>query len=301
MAAQGLSFEGRVAIVTGAGGGLGRAHASYLAARGAAVVVNDLGSSLHGGARGSGPEPASVVADEIVAAGGNAVPDTNTVATPEGGRAIVDTALSAFGRIDIVVNNAGILHTAAFHNLDEAAVDALISVHLKGAFNVTKAAWPEFRKHSYGRVVNTTSTSGMVGHFGLSGYAAAKSGLLGLTTVLAAEGARSNIQVNAVAPVARTRMTEDLFGELATHLDPATVAPLVSWLCHEACPTTGEVFVAAGGHVGCVSTVISAGIHRTNLQMEDLRENWSEVCDVHSTYPMKEPGDEFAGLLRAIS
>src|SRR3954467_1289033 len=191
-----LRFDGRVAIVTGGGGGLGREHALLLASRGARVVVNDLGGGLHGEAEGTGKD-AERAAKEIEAAGGVAVADTNTVATPEGGAAIVQTALDAFGQIDIVVNNAGILRDKTFHNMEPEMVNAVIDVHLKAAFWVTRPAWIKMREQNYGRVINTSSNSGILGNFGQSNYGAAKMGLVGLTRVLAQEGARNNIKVNA--------------------------------------------------------------------------------------------------------
>src|SRR5437868_9472097 len=195
-----LGFDNRVAIITGAGGGLGREHALLLASRGAQVVINDLGGSISG--EGGDAGPAHTTAKEIESLGGVAVADTNSVATPEGGEAIVQTALDAFGRIDIVINNAGILRDKTFQNMTPDLIDPVLDVHLKGAFNVTRPAWIKMRAQNYGRVVNTSSNSGLLGNFGQSNYGAAKMGLVGLTRVLAVEGAKSNIKVNAIAPVA---------------------------------------------------------------------------------------------------
>src|SRR5215210_6892809 len=238
-----LGFDGRVAIVTGAGGGLGKEHALLLASRGARVVVNDLGGGLHGEVEGTGND-AAIVAKEIESAGGIAVADTNPVATAEGGAAIVQTALDAFGQIDIVVNNAGILQDKTFHNMTADMDRAVIDVHLLGAFNVTRPAWVKFREQGYGRVVNTSSNSGLLGNFGQANYGAAKMGLVGFTHVLAHEGAKYNIKANALAPVAATRMTEGLLGELAARVGPNLVSPIVGWLCHEDCPVTGEIYSA---------------------------------------------------------
>ena len=218
-----LGFDGRVAIITGAGGGLGREHALLLASRGARVVVNDVGGSVSG--EGGDAGPAQRVVQEISDAGGEAVADTHSVATPEGGEAIVATALDHFGRVDIVVNNAGILRDKTFHNMTADLLNAVLDVHLKGAFYVTRPAWIKMREQSYGRVINTSSNSGILGNFGQSNYGAAKMGLVGLTRVLAVEGAKYNIKVNAVAPVARTRMTEALLGSLGEKIDPVTVRP----------------------------------------------------------------------------
>src|SRR4051794_21552631 len=228
-----LGFEGKVAIITGAGGGLGRSHALELARRGALVVVNDLGGSVDG--QGGSHTAAQQVVDEIAGAGGEAVANYDSVATPERGRAIVQTALDTFGRIDIVVNNAGILRDAAFKNMGPEQLEPVLDVHLKGAFYVTQPAWQHLREQNYGRIVNTASAAGIFGNFGQANYGAAKMGLVGLTRVLAVEGARNNILVNAIAPVAKTRMTEELLGPMADKLDPKFVTPVVAWLAHEDC------------------------------------------------------------------
>ena len=240
-----LGFDGRVAIITGAGGGLGRQHALMLAARGALVVVNDLGGAIDG--TGSDVGAAQAVVDEITAAGGEAVADTNSVATVEGGEAIVQSAIDAFGRVDIVVNNAGILRDKSFHNMTAELLDPVIDVHLKGAFNVTKPAWVHMREQRYGRVVSTSSAAGIFGNFGQTNYGAAKMGLVGLTRVLAVEGAKYNITANAIAPLALTRMTEDILAGLGEQLDPRFIAPLVTYLVHESCEATGRVFSAVAG------------------------------------------------------
>ncbi len=187
-----IRFDGRVAIVTGAGGGLGREHALLLAARGAKVVVNDLGGAVDG--TGGSAGPAERTAKEIEGLGGVAVADSNTVATSEGGRAIVGTALEAFGRVDVVVNNAGILRDKAFHNLTPELLDPVLDVHLKGAFHVTRPAWARMREAGYGRVLLTASNAGILGNFGQANYGAAKMGLVGLARVLAQEGARYGIK-----------------------------------------------------------------------------------------------------------
>ena len=189
-----IRFDGRVAIVTGAGGGLGREHALLLAARGAKVVVNDLGGAVDG--TGGSAGPAERTAKEIEGLGGVAVADGNTVATPEGGQAIVDTALEAFGRVDVVINNAGILRDKAFHNLTPELLDPVLDVHLKGAFHVTRPAWARMREAGYGRVLLTASNAGILGNFGQANYGAAKMGLVGLARVLAQEGARYGIKAS---------------------------------------------------------------------------------------------------------
>jgi NAD(P)-dependent dehydrogenase (short-subunit alcohol dehydrogenase family) len=270
-----LGFEGRVAIVTGAGGGLGREHAHLLASRGAQVVVNDLGGAIDG--TGASAGPAQQVVDEIEAAGGMAVADTSSVATVEGGEAMVKTALDAFGRIDIVINNAGILRDKSFANMTPELWDTVIAVHLTGACNVTRAAWPHLRDQNYGRVVNTTSPAGIFGNFGQANYAAAKMGLVGFTRVLAQEGAKYNIKANAIAPVARTRMTETLLGPLADKLDPALVTPVVAWLVHEDCPVTGEIYSVGGGRVAKIFTGVTPGFFKKDLTVEDVRDNFEQI------------------------
>jgi len=226
-----LVFDGKVAIVTGAGGGLGKSHALELARRGARVVVNDLGGSVDG--VGDNASAAQKVVDEIVAAGGEAVADHNSVATPEGGAAIVQTAVDAFDTVDIVINNAGILRDKTFHNMTPELLEPVIAVHLLGAFYVTQPAWLIMREKGYGRIVNTSSNSGLLGNFGQTNYGAAKLGLVGFTRVLANEGKSKGIKANAIAPVAKTRMTEDLLGPLGDKLEPSEVTPTVTYLAHE--------------------------------------------------------------------
>ncbi|HEX5588654.1 MAG TPA: SDR family NAD(P)-dependent oxidoreductase [Acidimicrobiia bacterium] len=272
-----LGFDGRVAIVTGAGGGLGREHALLLAARGALVVVNDVGGALDGS--GTSATPAEQTAAEIVAAGGEAVVDTNSVATPEGGEAIVQSAVDAFGHVDIVVNNAGILRDKAFHNMTDDLVQAVFDVHLRGAFNVTRPAWRLMREQNYGRVVNTTSTAGLLGNFGQANYSAAKSGLVGFTRVLAIEGERHNIKANLISPIARTRMTEEVLGTLVELVDPAQVSPVVAWLAHEECPVTGNIYSVGGGRVSRFFIGLTPGYVNRDLSVEDVRDHFDEIND----------------------
>jgi len=273
-----LGYDGKVAIITGAGGGLGRSHALELAARGALVVVNDLGGSVDG--QGGSHTAAQQVVDEIKAVGGEAVANYDSVATPEGGKAIVKTALDTFERVDIVINNAGILRDGAFKNMDAEKLEPVIDVHLKGAFYVTQAAWQPMRDQSYGRIVNTSSAAGIFGNFGQANYGAAKAGLIGLTRVLAVEGAKDNIKANAIAPVARSRMTEDLLGPLADKLGPELITPVVAWLAHEDVPVTGEVYSCGGGHVARIFTGVTLGWTNTeSLTVEDIRDHFDEIRD----------------------
>ena len=270
-----IGFEGRVAIITGAGGGLGREHALLLASRGAQVVVNDLGGAVDG--TGASAGPAQTVVDEIEAVGGVAVADTNSVATVEGGEGIVKTALEAFGRLDIVVNNAGILRDKSFANMTPELWDPVVEVHLRGAYCVTRAAWPHLREQNYGRIVSTSSAAGLFGNFGQANYGAAKMGLVGFTRVLAQEGAKYNIRANVLAPVARTRMTETLLGPLVEKLDPGLVSPVMAWLVHEDCQVNGEIYSVGGGRVAKVFVGVTPGFFKKDLSLEDIRDNWDQI------------------------
>jgi NAD(P)-dependent dehydrogenase (short-subunit alcohol dehydrogenase family) len=294
-----LGFDGKVAIVTGAGGGLGRSHALELARRGARVVVNDLGGSVDGSGGSSGP--AAQVVKEIEALGGEAVVNGDSVASPEGGAAIVASAIEAFGRVDIVINNAGILRDKAFHNTTPELLDPVIDVHLKGAFNVTRAAWVHFREQNYGRVVNTSSNSGLLGNFGQSNYGAAKMGLVGLTHVLAIEGAKYGIKANAIAPVAFTRMTADLMPGFEDKLKPELVTPVVVYLAHEDCPVTGEVYSAGGGVVARYFVGLTPGYVNTEQTVEDIRDNFDQIRDETGYIVGRNNGDELKKIFKQLS
>jgi NAD(P)-dependent dehydrogenase (short-subunit alcohol dehydrogenase family) len=271
-----LGYDGKVAIITGAGGGLGRQHALLMASRGALVVVNDLGGALDGS--GSDKGAAQKVVDEIVALGGEAVADTNSVSTPEGGAAIVAGAVKAFGRVDIVINNAGILRDKSFHNMEPSLMNPVFDVHLKGAFHVTQPAFVLMREQGYGRIISTSSAAGIFGNFGQTNYGAAKMGLVGFTRVLAVEGAKYNIKANAIAPLALTRMTESLFsGAMAEKLQPGLISPIVAYLAHEDCPVSGEVYSVGGGRVARVFIAETEGYHNPNLTMEDVRDNFTQI------------------------
>jgi len=294
-----LGFDGKVAIITGAGGGLGREHALLLASRGAQVVINDLGGSVSG--EGGDAGPADRTAKEINDLGGVAVPDTHSVSTPDGGQAIVQTAIDAFGRVDIVINNAGILRDKTFHNMTADLLDPVIDVHLKGAFNVTRPAWIKMREQSYGRVINTSSNSGILGNFGQSNYGAAKMGLVGFTRVLAAEGAKYNIKANAIAPVAKTRMTEELLGPVGDKLDPSLVSPIVAWLAHADCPVTGEIYSAAGGRIARMFIGLTQGYYSPKLTLEEVRDNFDTIRSEEGYIVPSGPGDELSLLLKQLS
>ena len=270
-----LTYDGKVAVITGAGGGLGRQHALLLASRGALVVVNDLGGSVDG--TGENASAAQTVVDEIRAAGGEAVANHDSVSTPEGGEAIIQTAIDAYGRVDIVINNAGILRDKTFHNMTPEFVDPVIDVHLKGAFNVSKPAWIRMREQNYGRIVSTSSAAGIFGNFGQANYGAAKMGLVGLSRVLAAEGAKYNIKANVIAPLALTRMTENLMGALGEKLAPELVSPIVAWLAHEDCDVSGEIYSVGGGRVARVFIGETVGYTKPGITLEDIRDNWATI------------------------
>ncbi|HUR23927.1 MAG TPA: SDR family NAD(P)-dependent oxidoreductase [Acidimicrobiales bacterium] len=285
-----LRFDGRVAVITGAGGGLGRAYARLLAARGAHVVVNDVDE-----------EGAAATVDEITAAGGTAVIDLNSVSTLEGGERLTAAAVESFGGVDVVVNNAGFLRDKAFHNLTPELIEAVLDVHLKAAFWVTRPAWARMREQGYGRVVNTTSSAGILGNFGQANYAAAKMGLVGLTRTLAVEGARYGIKVNAVAPLARTTMTEAVLGALGERLEPDLVAPVVAWLCHEDCPSSGEIYSAGGGRVARYFVGLTRGWLDDDLTLESLRDNFDAVGSEEGYSVPASPAGELALILSHLA
>jgi len=286
-----VRFDGRVAIVTGAGGGLGRSHALLLASRGAKVVVNDLGGSRDG--TGAGTNMADQVVDEIKAAGGEAVADYHGVDTAEGGEAIVKTALDAFGKIDIVIANAGILRDRAFHNLTEEDWDKIFAVHVKGSFNVIQPAFRIMRQNNYGRIVVTTSNAGLYGNFGQANYSSAKTAVLGFASTLELEGAKYNIKANVIAPVAASRLTEDVMPPpVLEKLKPEFVSPVVAYLCSEECEVSGNIFTAGGGYVGRAAIVESKGAVLPNLTIEDVRDNIKKIADMTGAEEFTNAFDE---------
>ena len=313
-----LRFDGQVAVITGAGRGLGRQYALLLAARGARVVVNDLGGSVTGD--GAGEEAAESTVRLIVDAGGDAVADTHSVATPDGGQAIIDTALRAWGQVDIVVNNAGSVLDAPFEDMTETLLDPLLDVHLKGAFNVTRPAWKVMRANGYGRIVNTTSAAGLLGAPRMSNYGSAKAGVLGFTRILAAESAPHGITVNAVAPIAATRMLDYSLGSVAAlddaeavaaadavmrpflqRLDPALVAPVVAYLAHTDCAVSGEIYTVGAGHVARFFVGRTRGYHQADLSVEDVAAHLDEIRDACEFTIPGVPADEMAELFNALS
>lgn len=278
------SFEGRVAIVTGAGGGLGRSHALELARRGARVVVNDLGGALDGS--GGSPDSALAVVEEISRAGGEAIADSRSVADRSGAAGLVEAAMRAWGRVDIVVNNAGILRDRSFAKMSLDDFEAVMDVHLMGSVNVTMAAWPIMREQSYGRIVMTTSATGLFGNFGQANYGAAKLALVGLMNTLKIEGAKYNIHTNSIAPVAVTRMTRELIPEQShAGLGPEHVTPAVVFLCTEDAPN-GVILQAQGGKFSVACVVENEGVNiGAEATVEDIAENYAKIVDLTGAKP----------------
>ena len=312
-----LRFDGQVAVVTGAVGGLGKQYALLLAARGARIVVNDTGGSVAGD--GSNIEAAHAAAEEIRRQGGQAVADTHSVTSPEGGQAIVDSALRAWGRVDVVINNAGIVGDAPFEEMTADRLNPLIDVHLKGAFYATRPAWTVMREQRYGRILNTCSAAGILGAERMSNYGAAKTGLIGFTRVLAAEGAGHNIKVNAIAPIAYTRMLahsvdgagqqddeearavlDDLVGQYLQKLDPALVAPVAAFLTHRECPVSGEIYTVGAGHVARFFIGRTKGFYRPGLSVEDVRDHLHEIRDEAGYTVPGGPADEMTELFATV-
>ncbi len=281
--------QNRVIVVTGAGGGLGREYALLLAASGARVVVNDLGGSRDG--TGSGSTMADTVVAEIREAGGQAVANYDSVSTEDGAQAVVRTALDAFGAIHGVVNNAGILRDATFHKMTTEQWEAVLRVHLFGSYYVTRAAWPHFREQSYGRVVMATSTTGLYGNFGQANYGAAKLGLVGLVNTLAIEGRKYNILTNAVAPMAATRMTQDVApAEVLKNLPAAHVAPIAAYLLTDECIDAGSVLITGGGQVYRVQLFQSKGVTFAEVpSIAQVAARWNEIIDMTSSVPGTNP------------
>jgi NAD(P)-dependent dehydrogenase (short-subunit alcohol dehydrogenase family) len=279
-----ISFEGKVAIVTGAGGGLGRCHALDLAARGAKVVVNDLGGAMDG--TGGNSEAALAVVEEIKAAGGEAIANGGSVSDEQGAKSLVKDAMDAWGRVDILVNNAGILRDKSFAKMELDDFRTVVDVHLMGSVMVTKEVWPIMREQNFGRIVMTTSPSGLYGNFGQTNYGAAKLGLVGFMNTLKIEGAKNNIHTNAIAPVAFTRMTEGLIPEdAAKNLGPELITPGVTFLCSDDAPN-GVVVQAAGGNFSIAAIVENQGVDLgPDAKAEDIAEQWSTISDLTGAKP----------------
>jgi NAD(P)-dependent dehydrogenase (short-subunit alcohol dehydrogenase family) len=281
-----IRFDDRVAVITGAGGGLGRTYAVEFAKRGAKVVVNDLGGASDG--TGGGSSMADQVVKEIEEAGGTAVANYDSVSTPDGGEAIVQTALDNYGQVDIVVNNAGILRDKSFVKLSPEELEIVIDVHLKGAFYVSQPAFRAMKERSYGRFIHTSSGAGIFGNFGQSNYGAAKMGLVGLSNVLAVEGAKYNIKSNVIAPIARTRLTEELLGPMAEKLQPEHVTPIVVYLCSEQNEETHCIYDVGGGRYARIFIGMAPGWTKKDgsASVEEIQANFAQI---------QEPGDYIIG------
>ncbi len=280
-----LRFDGRVAVVTGGGRGLGRSYALLLASRGAKVVVNDLGGSLAGG--GVDAAAAAEVVREIAAAGGQAVASTDSVATPVGGKAIIDTALDNFGRVDILIHNAGNVRRAPLREMSYEDFEAVIDVHLRGAFHVVRPAFPVMCDAGYGRIVLTSSIGGLYGNHGVANYAAAKAGVIGLSNVAAMEGFEFGVRSNVIVPAAVTRMAEGIDTSAYPPMGPELVAPVVGWLSHETCPITGEILVALAGRVATAVVAETPGVYRPSWSIEDVGQNMTAIRN--DTQPLVFP------------
>jgi NAD(P)-dependent dehydrogenase (short-subunit alcohol dehydrogenase family) len=279
-----IDFKGKVAIITGAGGGLGRTHALELAKRGAKVVVNDLGGSVDGS--GGSSAAAQKVVEEIKAAGGEAIANGSSVSDKKGVENLVKQTLEAFGRIDILVNNAGILRDKSFKKMELEDFQLVIDVHLMGSVYCTKAVWPIMNEQNYGRIVMTTSPSGLFGNFGQTNYGAAKLGLVGFMNTLKIEGAKNNIRVNAIAPVAATRMTENLMPQqMLERLAPEKVTPGVVYLCSDDAPN-GVVLQAMGGRFSVAAIVENRGVDLgESCTVEAVAQNWEKIADLSEAKP----------------
>jgi 3-hydroxyacyl-CoA dehydrogenase/3a,7a,12a-trihydroxy-5b-cholest-24-enoyl-CoA hydratase len=288
-----LRFDDRVVIVTGAGQGLGRTHALEFARRGAKLVVNDLGGSASGA--GSNASLAHALVDEIVALGGAAVANTDSV--EDGGR-IVETAMDAFGRIDVVVNNAGILRDSSFAKMTDEDWDLVYRVHLLGGFRVTRAAWPHMRASGFGRVVFTTSVAGIYGNFGQANYAAAKLGLVGMAQTLAWEGVSKNVHVNSIAPTAGSRLTATVLPpEVTQALKPEYVTPVVVFLAHESCTETGKLFEVGGGWVSQTRWEQTQGVYfEEAYSAEDLVVRWPEATSFDNARHARSVAEAKTGI-----
>jgi NAD(P)-dependent dehydrogenase (short-subunit alcohol dehydrogenase family) len=273
-----LRFDGRVAVVTGGGRGLGRSYALLLASHGAKVVVNDPGGSLSGD--GGDVTPADDVVREIVAAGGQAVANTDSVATARGGASIIDSARDAFGRVDILVHNAGIVRRASLREMTYDDFDAVLDVHLRGAFHVVRPAFPMMCEAGYGRIVLTSSIGGLYGNHGVANYAVAKAGVIGLSNVAAMEGAADGVKSNVIVPAAVTRMAEGIDTSAYPPMGPDLVAPAVGWLAHETCSVTGEVLIALAGRVARAVVAETPGVYQPAWTMADVGEHIAAIRDV---------------------
>jgi NAD(P)-dependent dehydrogenase (short-subunit alcohol dehydrogenase family) len=281
-----LRFDGRVAVITGGGRGLGRSYALLLASRGAKVVVDDPGGSLKGDGVDAGP--AEEVAREIRGLGGQAVACTASVATPEGGNAIIQAALDHYGRIDVLIHNAGNVRAASLKEMTQADFDAVLDVHLRGAFHVVRPAFPLMCKAGYGRIVLTSSIGGLYGNHRVANYGVAKAGLIGLSNVVALEGAAEGVKCNVIVPGAVTRMAEGIDISAYPPMTPELVAPVVGWLAHESCSITAEMLISIAGRVARAFIAESPGVYRSSWSIEDVAREMDTIrkADVPVVFPV---------------
>jgi 3-hydroxyacyl-CoA dehydrogenase/3a,7a,12a-trihydroxy-5b-cholest-24-enoyl-CoA hydratase len=296
-----LRYDGQVAVVTGAGGGLGRIYSLLLASRGCKVVVNDLGTGVKG-SEGTSSAPADQVVAEIKKAGGQAVANYDSV---ENGDKIVKTAIDTFGRIDILINNAGILRDVGFGRMSDQEWDIITAVHLKGVYKCTRAAWDHMRTQKYGRIVMTTSPAGLYGNVGQANYSAAKLGQVGFANTLAKEGKKLNIKVNTIAPIANSRMTQTVMPkEVLEVMKPESIATMVCFLCHESCPESGSIFELAAGWYSKVRWQRSPGVglNPNGTTLEELAENFSKITDFSGdvSFPTA-PNDAFGPIMENVN
>lgn len=264
-------FDGRVAVITGAGRGLGRAYALMLASKGAKIVVNDLGGAIRGD--GADTTVAQQVVEEIKALGGEATASTDSVATPEGGKAIIDTAMDHYGRIDILIHNAGNVRYGGLDEISYEDFKAVIDVHLMGAFNVVRPAFPRMAGAGYGRVVLTSSIGGLYGTHKVVNYGMSKAAMMGLNNIIAIEGAERGIKSNIIAPGAVTRMADGLDTSQYPPMGPELVSPVVGWLAHESCSVSGEMWISVAGRVARAFVTESEGVYRPSWTIDEVAEN----------------------------
>ena len=298
-----ITFKDQVAIVTGAGGGLGRCHALDLAKRGAKVVVNDLGGNVEGSSDGS-LSPAEAVVEEIKAAGGEAMANGASVTDKSQVEAMIKEAMDAYGRIDILVNNAGILRDKSFNKIEEEDFRTVLEVHLMGTVNCTKAVWEIMREQNYGRIVVTTSSSGLYGNFGQTNYGSAKMAVVGLINTLKLEGAKYNIKCNALAPLAGTRMTEELpgMGDILEQINPDFVPPAVTYLVSEEAPT-GTIIAAGAGVFARVMIHETIGVNLgtgQDMTAENIASNWDQISDMKDAKPCYQGGEQAMKIFELI-
>jgi NAD(P)-dependent dehydrogenase (short-subunit alcohol dehydrogenase family) len=275
-------FDSRVAVITGAGRGLGREYARLLGSKGARVVVNDPGGSLKG--EGVSAGPAEEVVREIRAAGGEAVACTESVATPQGGKAIIDAALDHFGRIDILIHNAGNVRYGSLDEITQEDFEAVVDVHLMGAFHVVRPAFPIMSKASYGRIVLTSSIGGLYGTQKVVNYGVSKAGIVGLNNVIAIEGADKGVKSNIILPGAVTRMAEGLDISQYPPMGPELVAPVVGWLAHESCSVSGEMFISMAGRVARALIAETVGVYRPSWSIDDVANNIDAIRDTNEPW-----------------